>query len=64
MKKLYCIIWGKHRKFEEPKIYVLPFKKTWVLSIISGKCKNEVEKINKEDESTEKLRTFDLIENI
>ena len=44
MKKLYCIIWGKHRKFEEPKIYVLPFKKTWVLSIISGKCKNEVEK--------------------
>ena len=20
MKKLYCIIWGKYRKFEKPKI--------------------------------------------
>ena len=39
-------------------------EKTLVLSIISGKCKNEVEKIYKEDESIEKLRTFGLIENI
>ena len=39
-------------------------KKTLLLSIISGKCKNEVEKIYKEDESIEKLRTFGLIKHI
>ena len=33
MKKIYCIICGKHRKFENPKILYI-FEKTLVLSII------------------------------
>ena len=55
MKKLYCIISSKYRKFEKPKIsYVL--EKTLVLSIISSKCKNEYEKLFKEEESIEILK--------
>ena len=37
MKKMYCVICGKYRKFEKPKIPYL------FLSIICGKCKNEDE---------------------
>ena len=40
MKKLYCIICGKYRKFKNPKISSI-FEKTLVLSIICSKCKNE-----------------------
>ena len=48
MKKLYCVICGKYRKFGKPKIsYIL--ETTLVLSIISGKCKNEDEKIFKKE---------------
>ena len=50
MKKLYCVICGKYRKFEKPKISYL-LEKTLVLSIICSKCKNEDEKLFKEDES-------------
>ena len=40
MKKLYCIIFSKYRKFEKPKIsYIL--EKILLLSVICGKCKNE-----------------------
>ena len=42
MKKLYCVICGKYRKFEKPKISYL-LEKTLVLSIICSKCKNEDE---------------------
>ena len=39
MKKLFCVICGKCKKFEKPEIsYVL--EKTLVLSIICCKCKN------------------------
>ena len=48
MKKLYCVICGKYRKSEKPKIsYIL--EKTLVLSIIYRKYKNEDEKIFKEE---------------
>ena len=47
MKKLCCVICGKYRKFEKPKISYL-LEKTLVLSIICSKCKNENEKIFKE----------------
>ena len=47
MKKLYFIICGKYRKFEEPKISYL-LEKSLVLSFICSKCKNEDEKIFKE----------------
>ena len=42
MKKLYCVICGKHGKFEKPKVSYL-LEKTLVLSIICSKCKNEDE---------------------
>ena len=44
MKKLYCVICGKYRKFEKPKMsYFLG--KISVFSIICIKWKNEEEKI-------------------
>ena len=46
MKKLYCVICGKYRKFEKPKISYL-LEKTLVLSIICSKCKNEDENYSK-----------------
>ena len=39
MKKLHCVICGKYRKFEKPKIsYIL--ERTLVLPIIFSKRKN------------------------
>ena len=63
MKKLYCVICGKYRKFEKPKVlYIL--EKTLVLSIIHSKCKNEDEKIFKDEESIKILKILCLIENV
>ena len=63
MKKLYCVIYGKYRKFEKSKIsYFL--EKALVLSVICSKCKNEDGKILKEKESFEILKILGLIENI
>ena len=62
MKNIYCVICGKYGKFENPKIYI--FEKTLVLSIMCSKCKNEDEKIFKEEESIEILKILGLIENI
>ena len=62
MKKLYCVICGKYRKFEKPKTsYFL--EKTLVPSIICSKCKNGDEKVFKEEESIEILKIGSLIEN-
>ena len=63
MKKLYCVICGKYRKFEKPKISYL-LEKTLVLSIFCSKCKNEDEKIFQEVGSIEILKIIGLIENI
>ena len=52
MKRLYCFICSKYRKFEKPKISYLSGK-ALVLSIICSKCKNEDGKLFKEQESTE-----------
>ena len=63
MKKIYCVICSKYRKFEKSKIsYFL--EKTLVLSIICCKCKNEDEKLFKEEESIEISKFFGLIKNI
>ena len=62
MNKSYCIICirGTYRKFEKPKIsYLLKL----VLSIICSKCKNEDEKLFKEEESIEISKILGLIEN-
>ena len=50
MKKLYCVICGKYRKFEKPKISYI-FKKALVFSIICSKFKNEDKKLFTEEES-------------
>ena len=63
MKKLYCTICSRYRKFEKPKISYL-LEKTLVLSIICSKCKNEEEKRFKEEESIEILKILGLIENM
>ena len=51
MEKLYCVICSKYRLFEKPKMSKL-LEKT-VFSIICSKCKNEDEKLLKEEESIE-----------
>ena len=57
MKKSYCVICGKYR------IEHL-LEKTLVFSIIFINCKNEYEKLFKEEASIEILKILDLIENI
>ena len=63
MKKLYCVICGKYRKIEKSKISHL-LEKTLVLSITCSKCKNENEKIFKEEETIKILKILCVIENI
>ena len=63
MEKIYCIICGKYGKCDKSKIsYIL--EKTLVVFIINSKCKNEDEKISKEEEPIEILKSFGLVENI
>ena len=45
MKKSYCVICGKYRKFQKLKISYL-LEEKFVLSIICSKCKNQHEKKN------------------
>ena len=63
LKKLNCLICGKCRKFEKPKMSYL-LEKALILSIIYNKYKNEDEKLFKEQELIETLKLFGLIENI
>ena len=63
MKKLCCVIYGKYKNFEKPKISYL-LEKTLALSITCSKCKDEDKKLFKEDESIEILTILGLIENI
>ena len=63
MKKLYCVIFGKHRIFKKPKFsYII--EKIIVLSTICSKCKKEDENIFKEEESIEILKILGLFKNI
>ena len=63
MRKLYCVICGKYRKFKKPKLSYL-IGKTLVLSIICSKYKIEDEKLFKEEQSIEILKILGLIKNI
>ena len=63
IKKLFCVICGKYRRFKKPKISYL-LEKTLVLSVICSKCKNEDEKLFKEEEWIEILKILGLIEII
>ena len=58
MKKVYCVICGMYRKLKKKKI----IKKTLVFSLICSKCKNEHEKLFKEEQSIEILKIIGLIE--
>ena len=61
MKKLYCAICSTHRKLKTLKMLYI-FKKKFVLSIICSNCKNEDEKLFKE-ESIEILKISGLFRN-
>ena len=64
MEKLYyCFICRKYRKFEKLKISYL-FGKTFVLSVICSKWKNEDKKIFEEKDSIEILAVLGLNESI
>ena len=60
---MHCVIRSKYVKFEKPKIWYF-WEKTLALSITCSKCKNDDEKIFKEEESIEILKKFGLIHNI
>ena len=53
MKKIYCVICGKYRKFEKSKIYLL--EKTLVSLLFAVSAKMKIKKIFKEEESIEIL---------
>ena len=57
MKKLCCVICGKYRKFEKSKTSYL-LQNTLVLSIICSKCKNQNERVLKEEDSIENILLF------
>ena len=63
MKKLCCVICGKYGNLEKLKISYL-LEVTFIISIISSKCKKEDEKIFGGEDSIEILIIFGLIENI
>ena len=50
MEKLYCVICGKYKKFEKPKV-LYHLENTLVICVICSKCKNKDEKLFKEVES-------------
>ena len=63
MKKIYCIVCGKYKKFKNLQISYI-FEKILDLSIICSKCGSKNEEIFKEDESSEILKILDSIINI
>ena len=60
---MHCVICRNHRKFEKPKISCL-LEKTLVFSIFCSRCKNDYNKLSKEEESIEILKILGLIQNI
>ena len=62
MKKFYCAICGKYRKFENPKIPNL-LEKALVLSIVCGSCKNEDEKKLKKKKQLRYLKFLVSLKN-
>ena len=60
MKRSYCVICGNYRKFGKPKVSHIS-EKILFLSNIYSKCKNEDEKLFKEEEPIEILKILRLI---
>ena len=63
MKKIYCIVSSKCRKFKNPK-RSYNFEKNISFSIIYSKCSNEDKKIFKKGESVEIVKLLHLTINI
>ena len=63
IKKIYCIVCGKNKKFKNLKISYI-FEKTLVVSTIYNKCGNEDGKIFKEEDSIQILKILGLVSNI
>ena len=57
MKKSYCVICGKYRKFEKPTI-------SYLLEKILVQCKNEDEKLFTVEETIEILKILGSVKNI
>ena len=62
--KIYIVLFVASIENLKNLKYHTSYKKTLVLSIICSKCRNEEDKIFKEDKSIEILKTLGLIENI
>ena len=57
MKNLYFVIFSKYRKFDKLKILYL-LEKTLVIPITCITCENEDEKLSKEKESINMLKSL------
>ena len=62
LKNMYLVICGKYRKVKKPKLSDI-FGKILVLFIIRRKCKNEDEKISKDEESIKISKILGFILN-
>ena len=60
----FILTCGKNRKFKNLKNLKDILDEKLVLSIICNKCKNEDEKVFKDEESIEILKILGLIENV
>ena len=63
MKKPYCVIYGKYRKFKSPKMSSI-FERTLLLFVIFSLYENEDKKIFKEEEPIEIFKIPGLIKSI
>ena len=62
-KIIYCVVCGKYKIFQNPKISYI-FEERIVLSIIYSKCGSKDEKIFKGEESVKILKILGLFNNI
>ena len=62
MKMIYHVKCKKYRTFKNPEILYF-FYKTFINSIIGGKCSSKHKRILKEEELIEILKIIVLIEN-
>ena len=64
IKKLDCVIYSKHRKFEKPKISYILEKTFYYFLLFTVSVKIKLKKIFKEEESIEILKILGSIQNI
>ena len=64
MKKIYCIVCRKQKKFKNLKISKIFEKKTLVFSLTCSQCGSKDEKIFKKEESIKVMKILSLIDNI